>query len=55
MIDCLLLDEAALYAFVTEDIAGLGVDAVDRTGVVLFPLRRGPLLVAPTAVEPVAD
>jgi len=55
MIDCLLLDEAALYAFVTEDIAGLGVESVDRIGVVLFPLRRGPLLMEQADLKPVAD
>ncbi|MDQ1724641.1 MAG: hypothetical protein QOG52_1669 [Frankiaceae bacterium] len=46
MIDCLVADEHALYTFLTQDVAGLGVDAIVRTSVVLAAVRRGPMVLA---------
>lgn len=45
LVDCVLADEHALYRFLTEDVAALGVTSA-QTSVVLVPVRRGPMLVS---------
>jgi DNA-binding Lrp family transcriptional regulator len=52
LVDTLLADEQALYRFLTEDVAALGVDAT-RTTVVMRAVRRGPMLM--DEVAQVAD
>lgn len=44
LVDCVVADEQALYRFLTEDVAALGVTAA-QTSVVLAPVRRGPMLI----------
>ncbi|KQR53852.1 hypothetical protein ASF88_03090 [Leifsonia sp. Leaf336] len=44
LVDCVVADEQALYRFLTEDVAALGVTAA-QTSVVLVPVRRGPMLI----------
>ena len=46
LVDCLVEDEAALYRFLTEDVAALGVESSIRMSVVLIPVRRGPMNLA---------
>ncbi|CAN5200161.1 Lrp/AsnC family transcriptional regulator [soil metagenome] len=46
LVDCLVEDEAALYRFLTEDVAALGVESSIRMSVVLVPVRRGPMTLA---------
>ncbi len=46
MIDCLLPDEQSLFTFLTHDVASLGVAAIARTGVVIAPIKRGPMVMA---------
>jgi hypothetical protein len=46
LIDCLVRDEQALYAFLTHDVAESGAVASTHTSVVLAGLRRGPMVVA---------
>jgi DNA-binding Lrp family transcriptional regulator len=46
LVDCLVEDEAALYRFLTEDVAALGVESSIRMSVVLIPVRRGPMTLA---------
>jgi DNA-binding Lrp family transcriptional regulator len=46
LVDCLVEDEQALYRFLTEDVAALGVESSIRMSVVLTPVRRGPMTLA---------
>ncbi|WP_298229800.1 AsnC family transcriptional regulator [Gryllotalpicola sp.] len=48
LVDCVVADEGALYRFLTEDVAALGVETT-QTAVVLSPVRRGPMLVTDMA------
>ncbi|WP_025156643.1 Lrp/AsnC family transcriptional regulator [Leifsonia aquatica] len=48
LVDTVVADEHALYRFLTEDVAALGVTQA-QTSVVLAPVRRGPMLVSEMA------